>query len=448
MSHDPRQNKMLFPDIFSKKLEVQFTQEDTSSDSGLLFLKQIVDNLGIVELASKCIKDKRDLDRIKHEMKEMISQRLYQVSAGYEDVNDSDKLKSDPVFKLISKLNKDKAESIKELASSSTLCRLENSITIIELDNLVNLQVELYLKRNKKRFKNQKSLNIKIDLDPTDVITYGAQQLSLYNGYYRETCYLPMVIADGDNGDLIAAILRPGTKHATYLLIPILKRIFKKIKDKYKHAKIEIRADSGFQSSGLLEYFEENDIKYSLALIKNKNINKQIKDIIEEAEKEKQKSDKTIKLFGEFGYKADKWNIFRRVIYKVEVNSHATDVRVLVTNDHKTSPKKVKEKYNKRANVENIIKELKTYSFASRLSCKTFKANFFRLIVASFALIVFQELKKKLNKTSLANSYVNTLREKVIKVAGTIKISSRRIVLTLPKSYPYQSIWNHLLHPI
>lgn len=402
MSNDTKENKMLFPDIFSKKVEVQFTQEETSSDSGLLFLKQIVDDLGIVKLASKCIKDKRDLGKIEHDIAEMISQRLYQVCAGYEDVNDSDKLKSDPVLKLISKLEKNKGknkeESTKELASSSTLCRLENSITIKELNNLVSLQVELYLKRNSKRFKNTKSLNIKIDLDPTDVRTYGAQQLSLYNGYYSETCYLPMVIADGDNGDLIASILRPGTKHATFLLIPILKRIFKIIKNKYKHVNFEIRADSGFQSSGLFEYFEENDIKYSMALIKNKNIDKQVKEIIKEAEKEKQKSDKTIKLFGEFGYKADIWNKFRRVIYKVEVNSYATDVRVVVTNDHKTSPEKVNENYNKRSNVENIIKELKTYSFASRLSCKSFKANFFRIIIASFALIVFQELKKNLIK--------------------------------------------------
>ena len=178
-----------------------------------------------------------------------------------------------------------------------------------------------------------------------------------------------------------------------------------------------------------------------------KNTDKQLKEIIKEAEKEKSKSNKTIKLFGEFGYKAEKWNKFRRVIYKVEVNSHATDTRIYLTNDKKTNPKKVKENYNKRANVENIIKELKTYSFGSRLSCKTFKANFFRLVVASFALIVFQELKKKLYKTSLANSYVNTIREKIIKVAGTIKISTRRIVVILPKSYPYQNVWNCLLHP-
>lgn len=453
MSSYPRPKQLLFPDVFSKKVEIQFTEEDTSSDSGLLFLKQIVDNLGVVKLATKCIKDKRDPDRIQHDMEEMISQRLYQVCAGYEDVNDSDKLKSDPILKLISKLkintNKDKEEeNNNELASSSTLCRLENNIGIKEINNLVNLQVDLYLKRNKKRFEKNKSLNIKIDLDPTDIRTYGAQQLSLYNGYYRETCYLPMVIADGDNGDLIATILKPGTKHATHLLIPILKRIFQKIKDKYKHANIEVRADSGFQSSKLFEYFEEKGIKYSIALIKNKNTDKQLKEIIEEAKKEKLKSDKTIKLFGEFGYKAEKWNKFRRVIYKVEVNSHATDVRIVVTNDKKTTPKKVKENYNQRANVENVIKELKTYSFGDRLSCKTFKANFFRLILTSFALIVFQEFKKKLYKTSLTNSYVNTIREKIIKVAGTIKVSTRRIIVTLPLSYPYQDVWDYLLHPV
>lgn len=432
---------MEFPDIFSKPLTAIFSKENTSSDGGLIFMKQINDSLRITKSISDAIHDQRDENHIKHELENMIHQRLYQVTAGYEDVNDSDYLKNDPVFKLLCKDSQYRKKT-DVLASTPTICRLENSVTIKELHQMAENMIHLYLKRNSKRFKKQKKLQITIDLDPTNITTYGNQQLSLFNGYYGETCYLPLIIADGDNGDIITSILKPGTKHATFLLIPILKRLFGVIEKKYPKVKFVIRADSGFQNANLFKYFEDrNNIIYRIALISNENLIKAVKEEIKKAECLYAERKETVLVFGELGYKAESWNKFRRVIFRIEVNSHQTDVRFVVTNDFESTPEEIKEDYNKRSDTENIIKEFKVQSFGERLSCERFQANFFRLIISLCSLILFQELKKKLVKTELAKSYVSTIREKILKIAVTVKITVRKIWFYLPKSYPYQNIW-------
>jgi len=293
---------MEFPDIFSKPLMVKFSEENTSSDGGMIFLKQINDALGITKSISKVIHDDRDQRRIDHDLKNMIHQRLYQITAGYKDVNESDSLRNDPVFKLLCKDSKNNKES-DALASSPTICRLENSITIKELHDMTENMIEIYLKRNRQRFKKQKHLRVTIDLDPTNITTYGNQQLSLFNGYYRETCYLPLIIADGENGDIITSILKPGTKHATFLLIPILKRLFAIIEEKYPKVKFVIRADSGFQNAELFNYLEQKkNVIYKISLISNENLMKAVKDEIEKAQILYKEKNETINLLGEFGY--------------------------------------------------------------------------------------------------------------------------------------------------
>ena len=440
-------NQMEFPDRFSKPLTAIFSKENTSSDGGLIFMKQIKDALQITKSISDAICDKRDERHIKHELENLIHQRLYQVTAGYEDVNDSDCLKNDPVFKLLCRDSK-YSKKTDFLASTPTICRLENNVTIKELHQMAENMINLYLKRNRKRFKKQKKLQITIDLDPTNITTYGNQQLSLFNGYYGETCYLPLIIADGENGDIITSILRPGTKHASFLLIPVLKRLFSIIEGKYPKVKFIIRADSGFQNAELFSSLENRkNIIYEIALISNENLKKATSEEIKKAELEYAEKKETVRHYREFGYKAESWDKFRRIIYRIEVNSHQTDVRFIVTNNFESEAEEIKKNYNKRSDTENIIKEFKVQSFADRLSCEIFQANFFRLIISLCSLILFQELKKKLIKTELAKSYVSTIREKILKIAVSVKITVRRIWFYLPKSYPYQNIWvNTLCH--
>ena len=442
--------------LFKKKVEVRFTEENTSSDGGLLLVKQVLDGLKIVKGMKGALHDPRNQDFIEHPFEDLLSQRLYQLMAGYEDLNDADSLKNDPLFQLLVK-NEEIDKADKALASSPTLCRLEKRVTFREIEKLAELQVDLYLQRNRKRWKKaikKKNLIIRLDLDPTDIATHGEQQLSLFNGYYGHRCYLPMILADGDNGDLITAFLRPGTKHAKFLLVYILKRLFAKIETLYPFVCFELRADSGFQCSELFEFLDgKSNVSYTVALMSNAALDKGLKaevDVFEQkrqAAVEQKLSFEDQKVWGEFGYKADSWRSFRRVVYQIDVNSHRVDLRYYVSNDLEKTPQQIKENYNQRANIENRIKELKTQAGAKRLSCESFAANSFRFQLACFSLIVFQEMKKKLQGTELEASYIESLRLKLLKVAVRMEESTRRILLFLPKSYPYQNIWNQLLAP-
>ncbi len=433
--------------FFNKKLSIEFTEENTTSDSGLVLLKPIVDNLNIVTSISKILHDPRNQDSIEHSMTEMLSQRLYQIIGGYEDLNDANYLRKDSLFKSICK--GDPAED--DLASSPTLCRLENNITFSEVIKLTELQVELYLQRNRKRFNKQFRkngfINICLDLDPTNITTYGEQQLSLFNGYYKEKCYLPLIIADGKNSDLICGILRPGTKHATFLLPSILERLFSKLEEKYSLVYYHIKADSGFQSNTLFSFLEsKKNLTYEIALSTNKNLEKASKNFYHGGDIYFLEENKVLKIYNEFGYKAKEWSKFRRIVYKVEINTHGHNVRYVVTNGVETSIKAVISSYHHRAEIENRIKEIKSQTGAHKLSCKSFRANYFRFCMSCFAFIVYQELKKRLDKTSFENSYVQTIREKLIKVAGIISSSTRRIIIKLSKHYPYQKIWGQLVY--
>lgn len=433
--------------FFHKNVSIEFTGENTTSDSGLILFKPIVDSLNIVNSINKILHDPRDQDSIKHSMTEMLSQRLYQIIGGYNDINDSDYLRKDTMFKTICKGDPEEDD----LSSSPTLCRLENNITFAEVIKLIELQVELYLKRNKKRFKKQLKkngfINICLDLDPTNVTTYGEQQLSLFNGYYKEKCYLPLVIADGRNSDLVCGMLRPGTKYATFLLPSILKRIFSILEKEYSLVHYHIKADSGFQSEIFFSFLEnKKNLTYEIALSTNNNLEKANKHFYEDGKIYFSEEDKVLKIYNEFGYKAKSWSKFRRVVYKVEINTHGHDVRYVVTNDVESSVEAVISSYHYRAEMENRIKEIKSQSGANKLSCKSFRANSFRFCMSCFSFIAYQEFKKRLEGTSFGNCYVQTIREKLIKVAGIITVTTRRIVIRLSKYYPYQKIWGQLVY--
>jgi hypothetical protein len=431
-------------DIFRKKVAIKFSEENTSSDSGILLAAPVVNKLGIIDKMANILHDPRNPLLITHTHQELIAQRIYPMIAGYNDLNDSLHLRKDLAFKTVCKDGSDL-----DLASTSTLSRLDNEATWEEIVKLTELQVELYLKRNKKRFDKQLKkkgfVYIPFDLDPTDVETYGSQQLSFFNGYYREKCYLPMVIDDGVNSDLICGILRPGTKHATYCLTTTLFRIFSIIEKKYPSVRYHLKADSGFQSNNLFSFLEaKTNLTYEIALSTNKSLKKLVNNFYQDGHIVFE-DEKILKIYNEFGYRAGSWDKFRRIIYKVEINRHGCDVRYVVTNINDKAPQKVMLSYFMRAEVENRIKELKSQAGGDTLSSTTFAANCFRFCLACFSFIIVQEMKKKLKGTTLENAYVSTIREKLIKTAGIIDITTRRIVFKLSKYNPFKDYWGKLL---
>ncbi len=436
--------QLIFEGVFDKKLEVEFTKDDMSSDSGLLLFKPIMSKLKISERITKIINDPRNPLLITHEQQDLIEQRLALMVCGYNDLNDNDFLRNDPAFKLFSK----GATSPLALASTPTMFRLDDRATVAECKQLLKLQVSLYLERNRERFekeyKEKGSVSIQLHLDPTDVETYGTQQLSLFSGYYHSTCFLPLVITDGDNGDLVCGILRPGNKHACWCLTTILTRLFKMIETSYKNVSYDIKADSGFQSGQFLDFLSrQKNLTYEIALITNKNLLKMVANYYQCAEIVFEE-EKVLKTYQEFGYKADSWSGFRRIVSKTEINRHGCNIRFVVTNKN-TSPMETIEDYHSRCNIENRIKELKNYAGGSRLSANDFSSNFFRFNLACFVVISFQEFKKKLAGKEFENSYISTIRERFIKIAGIIKISTRRILLQLSSNHPSNQYWPQLL---
>jgi hypothetical protein len=452
--------QFILKDLLGKPIHIEFTEKNTTSDGGLIFAHRIIHKLNLGQRISEVIADPRNPNLITHEQSEQVEQRLLQLSAGYEDVNDAKTLRKDPMLTtlILEQKNRGKKEDKKqtELSSSPTLCRMENRVDRRALKRLIELQIDLYCQRNEKRFTDQHKqtgkLLICIDLDPTDIETHGQQPFAFYNGYYGHTGYVPMVIADGENGDLIAVIPRPGNRHATWFLRLIMKKLLSRISSKYPQALFKIRADSGFQSEQWFSFLELHPQiqTATIALACNATLEKLTKAAVQMFEQayasREDKITKALIHFGEFGYRAESWSQFRRVIFQIsKTNFGTTEVRYYFSTDHALTPEAIKLDYNQRSNLENRIKEWKTQMFASRVSGETFTVNAFRMLMSGFALIVFQELQKQLLNTVFANSYAATLREKLIKVAGVIQESTRRILLVLPQSYPYQSIWQSLL---
>lgn len=459
-----------FQNFFNQSVQIHFDQQGSSSDGGLFLVRSVMNQLRMSEQMSPLIHDGREPSRMIHQQEDQITQRLLQMCAGYEDVNDATSLRTDPVFRLLTrggkkrKLGKrlskkknlrkssDKESASKVLASAPTLCRLENRVKRSNIEALIILQVELYLQRNTKRFSDEKNLTISIDLDPTDVETHGQQPFAFYNGHYEHTAYLPMMIVDGDNQDLIAVIPRPGNRHATWMLRLIFRRLFARIEQDYPNVKFRIRADSGFQSENFFSFLEKRvEVQTAtLSISSNKNLEKFTQVAVQEYKHaDENRTDKAIELtqFGECGYRASSWTKFRRIIYQIQKTHYGTiEVRYYMTLDHNSSPESVKINYNRRAEAENRIKEFKTQAFGSRVSGESFLVNAFRMVLSGFCLIIFQQLRKCLEHTVLKNACVQTIREKLIKVAAIIRVSTRRILISLPSSYPYQTIWQQFSH--
>lgn len=436
--------KINLTDNFYKKIDIEFSAENTSSDTGLLLFKSISSQLNVLPKIAQSLNDPRNPSQVVHSYQELIGQRLSQLIAGYNDLNDSDFLRKDEIFKLFAK----NENFSSDLASTSTMFRIENNVNIRESKKLVEEQAKMYLKRNEKRFKKEMKkkgyITITLNLDPTDVETYGSQQLSLFNGYYGSTCYLPMIIGDGDNNDLICGYLRPGTKHACWCLESVLTRLFDLIEKKYRKVKFRLRADSGFQKDSFFKFLEKNNVIYTIALAKNSILIKMTDDYYKDAHILLDDEKSILKIYKEDNYQAGSWEKERRVCCKLEINHHGHDTRFVVTNDNKPR-EKIFSDYNQRANIENVIKEIKLYSGGDQLSAEKFSSNFFRFCMACFTFIIFQEFKKKISTTKFKNSYVSVIREKFIKVAGIIKVSTRRILVQISRNYPFQKYWPLLI---
>ena len=413
-----------------------FDAEHTTSDAGVALLHLADQKLGLCKAMAKVIRDRRNPLFVTHQLDELLRQRLFQLAMGWEDCNDATTLRHDPAYKLA--VGRQPITGA-DLASQPTLSRLENAVDEADLMRLWDLLIDLYEAGQPKRRRR-----ITIDADGTNAQTYGSQQLALFNGLYDQTCYMPLLIFDGDDQSLLGAILRPGVAGQADELMPFLARLIPKLRAKWPKAKILIRCDAGFSGPELYDYCERSGLDYMIGITPNKSLAALSAETLTTAQLGLKVTGLPHRITGKGMYKAGSWPHARTVIWKVEVNAHRTDVRYVMTNLTGTAFR-LYERYCQRGASENWIKAFKTALSGDRLSCHSAMANCFRLMLHAATYVLMHELRSQLAGTEAETWQFDTLRLKLLKVAGWVKQTVRKVTLHLAASHPHQDLWRHVV---
>lgn len=421
-------------DFDKKKVEVSFTLPKTSSDGGLLLLREVDNQIGLIDKISACIDDNRHQSYVKHTVDSMLRQRIMQIAAGYEDANDCDILKDDEIFKLC-------ANRSEALSTQPTMSRFENQPGSVELYEIAKAFVDNFI----ASYESAPGI-IVIDADDTSSITYGQQQLVLFNNYYGDYCYMPLHIYEGLSGKLITTILKPGRRSKSVDVFAILKRIIVYLRRHWPKTLFVFRGDSHFCSKELMEYTgNTKNLEFITGLTGNSVLNEKTQITRKSAEFEYRRYGKPVKRYHSFMYQANSWAKPERVVVKVEVSSMGTNVRFIVSSLIDVRAKVLYEKgYCARGAAELRIKDHKTYLASDRMSCNSFKANQFRLFLHSAAYVLIHSLQNEVLKgTEFCKATMRTVQLKLIKVATRVKVMKTKIRIELPKIFYGQYIFEH-----
>ena len=428
MTQDTKQ-MMLFKDIFHKKVVADFNGGDVSSNAGLLFLREVEAKTGIIKRMADVLKDKRHPGYVKHQFIHLLKQRVFQIASGYEDANDSDELKNDPILKIVC----EKKET--SLASQPTMCRFENTFSRTDLYRIAQAFVDVFIDSYKTPPEG-----IVLDIDDTDDPTHGGQQLSFFNAYHNGYCFMPLHIYEGKSGKLITTILRTGKRPSGKEIVMILRHVVKRIRTFWPHVGIIIRGDSHYSCPDVFAFCEEHNIKYVLGLTprvpmmrKSQSLSYKTKELYDE-------NKEPVKLYGEFFYRANSWSSFQRVIIKSEYHDKGSNIRFIVTNLENANRRMIYETiYCGRGAMELMIKEHKNHLRSDKTSCSSFLANQFRLFLHSMAYVLLHTFREKhLKNTQFAKAQFDTIRLKILKLGARVRQLSTRIKIHLPSSCPYQ----------
>lgn len=420
----------LFP-VQGKNIGLNFSGDRISSDGGLLLLRELDVHLNLLSSATNCINDNRDQRYIDYSVKELLTQRVFQIAAGYEDCNDCNDLREDMIFKMCAGRL---PQSDIDLASQPTMSRLENAVTKTDLFRLGKYLVDVFI----NSYSKAPSVII-LDCDDTNNDTYGQQELALFNNYYDEYCYMPLHIYEGLSGKLITTILKPGRRNKQANIGRLLEKLASYIRAQWPKTKIIVRGDSHFASQDFMDWtWGQPDVDFITGLTGNAKLHELAQVTIESAEREFRQYQKPVKRYHSFMYKAGSWENHQRVIVKVEVSSMGTNIRYIVTSLNDFRTRDLYEKgYCARGSMELRIKDHKLYLKSDRSSCTKFTANQFRLFLHSMAYILIHTLQKEVLKGSeYANATMKTIQLKIIKTAAWVKEMKTKIKIELPQFCP------------
>jgi Transposase DDE domain group 1 len=417
-----------------RPVDLTFDAPQTSSDGGLLLLRQVDDQLGLCAKIGAIVHDARDPERVVHSRIEQIRQRVFQVALGYEDCNDAVTLRHDPLLNTVcDRMPQDP----KGLSSQPTLSRLEHAATARDVCAIQRTLEQAYVDE-----LPADTTVVVLDLDTTDDPTHGQQQLAFFHGYYDHTVYHPVLLFDGD-GRLVNLRLRPGNAGNYRYTAPMLDRVIRAIKARFPNVQIVVRGDSGFGVPRLLDLLDRlntelGDVDYLLGLTSNAVLSRLATDAMKRAAEGFGHTKRTTRRFDTFRYAAETWAHPRQVLVRVEYTDRGPQNRFIVTSLTEFSPRVLYEwGYCGRGNAENHIKALKNALHADRLSCTTYVANAFRLLLhaAAYRLLFMLRTHVAAVSPKLASLQFDTLRLRVLKVSAHVRQSVRRVLIALPRSF-------------
>jgi hypothetical protein len=438
-----------FPDVEKKAVVAGFDGGMITSDAGVLLLGQADRAIGLTRRLAQCFTDHRDAKLIEHTVSTLIKQRVYGIALGYEDLNDHDELRHDPV--LATQVGKLKAnrKDCAPVAGKSTLNRLELSRAAPTryhkiAHNAAEIEqsfVDLFEESHRKPPKE-----IILDLDATDDPIHGHQEGRFFHGYYDGYCYLPLYIFCGDQ--LLAAKLRVSNIDAAAGAAEEVRRIVAQLRTSWPKTRIILRADSGFCREELMTWCEANNVHYLFGLAKNARLVKQIGKQLAAAKTESEKTGQPARRFKEFMWTTQKsWGRRRRVIGKAEWTQGGANPRFIVTSLTEAegfgNGRALYEKtYCARGEMENRIKECQADLFADRTSTATLQANQLRLWMASMAYVLVESMRRlALTTTQLAQATCGTIRNKLLKIGALVTISVRRVKIACATACPYKHVF-------
>jgi len=442
------QETFSFAAHFSRRVEAGFTAGQVSSDGGGLLLRQVERKISLMGRLADCFVDGRSPLLVQHRIEEMVSQRIYGLALGYEDLNDHEQLRTDPLLAVLS--GKRKLEE--PLAGKSTLNRLELvgrtgryhkiSYSPEAIDRLL---ADLYIESH-----STAPAEIVLDLDATDIPLYGHQPERFFHGYYDSYCYLPLYIFAGDQ--LLCARLRPANQDAAAGSVQEVSRIATQLRAQWPGVKIVLRADSGFCREELMVWCEHNHVDYLFGLARNQRLRRIIGRQMHQAQMLHQATGKPTRLFAEFDYQTRKsWSRSRRVVAKAEYLNKGENPRFVVTSltAAEWAEQDLYEKlYCARGEMENRIKE-QMCLFADRLSTDEMRGNQLRLYFSALAYTLMEALRRLgLKSTEWAQAQVDTIRSRLFKIGAIVRVSVRRLVLQMSSAYPWKHIYAQAFHAL
>jgi hypothetical protein len=420
---------MLFKDISGKKVVADFDGGDVSSDAGLLFLREVESRMEIIKGIANVLKDKRHPGYVRHQFVHLLTQRVFQIASGYEDANDSDDLKNDPIMKIVC----EKLDT--SLASQPTMCRFENSFSRTDLYRIAQVFVDVFIDSYETPPEG-----IVLDIDDTDDPTHGSQQLSFFNAYHGSYCFMPLHIYEGKSGKLITTILRTGKRPSGKEIAMILKRIVERIREAWPQVGIIVRGDSHYGCPEVFEFCETHHLSYVLGITPHNPMLKKAQLLSDQVKELFALKNEPVKLFGEFYYQANSWKSPQRIICKAEHNDKGANIRFIVTNLENNHRRMIyKTIYCGRGAMELMIKEHKNHLRSDKTSCSSFLANQFRLFLHSMAYVLLHRFRERhLKNTQFAKAQFDTIRLKILKLGARVRQLSTKIKIHLPTSCPYQ----------